>query len=123
MEALQDFTKQLHLQFALKDLGPIHYFLGIHIHITQEGFHLNQSKYVSNLLSKFNMEKSTTCPTPIAVGNSLSKHDSELLLDHFTYKSVVGGLQYLTHTRLDISFARIKLSQFLQHPTSYQASL
>lgn len=40
---LKSFTKKLHQMFALKDLGPLHYFLGIQIHRTQDGFYLNQA--------------------------------------------------------------------------------
>jgi histone deacetylase 1/2 len=35
----------------------------------------------------------------------------------FRYRSVVGGLQYLTLTRPDISFAVNKVCQFLSRPT------
>jgi histone deacetylase 1/2 len=37
--------------------------------------------------------------------------------DSFRYRSVVGGLQYLTLTRPDISFAVNKVCQFLSQPT------
>ena len=38
--------------------------------------------------------------------------------DSFWYRSVVGGLQYLTLTRPDISFAVNKVCQFLSQPTN-----
>lgn len=34
------------------------------------------------------------------------------------YRTLVGGLQYLSLTRLDIAFAVNKLSQFMHHPTT-----
>jgi histone deacetylase 1/2 len=37
--------------------------------------------------------------------------------DAFRYRSVVGGLQYLTFTRPEISFAVNKVCQFLSQPT------
>ncbi|KAA0054967.1 putative mitochondrial protein [Cucumis melo var. makuwa] len=33
-------------KFALKDLGPLHYFLGFQIHYLESGFIMNQEKYV-----------------------------------------------------------------------------
>jgi histone deacetylase 1/2 len=37
--------------------------------------------------------------------------------DSSRYRSIVGGLQYLTHTRPDLSFAVNKVCQFLSQPT------
>jgi histone deacetylase 1/2 len=42
--------------------------------------------------------------TPGAVVQNLSKFDGEPMKDAFGYQSVVGALQYLTITRLDIVF-------------------
>ncbi|KAL0556103.1 hypothetical protein IC582_004613 [Cucumis melo] len=36
----------LDAKFALKDLGPLHYFLGFQIHYLESGFIMNQEKYV-----------------------------------------------------------------------------
>ena len=43
--------------------------------------------------------------------------DNPLVPDSFRYRSVVGGPQYLTLTRPDISFAVNKVCQFLSQPT------
>lgn len=76
---LTDFTAKLHKKFALKDLGPLYYFIGIQIHRTPTGFYLNQAQYTLDLLSKFQMQQSAPCPTPIAIGNNLSKDDPDKL--------------------------------------------
>lgn len=46
------FTTKLNDIFALKDLGPIHYFLGFEIFRDTKGFVLSQTKYVTDLLSR-----------------------------------------------------------------------
>uniref|UniRef100_A0A803QCM3 Polyprotein n=1 Tax=Cannabis sativa TaxID=3483 RepID=A0A803QCM3_CANSA len=56
--------------------------------------------------------------TPMTVGKPLSKTDGNLLTNSTEYKSIIGGLQYLTHTRTDLAFAVNKLSQFVQAPTT-----
>lgn len=58
------------------------------------------------------------CATPMIGGRPLSKEDGEPLPNATEYRSIIGGLQYLTHTRPDLSFAVNKLSQFLQTPTT-----
>lgn len=47
----------------------------------------------------------------------LSLHDGKLLSEPHTYKSMVGVLQYLVHTWLDIAFTINKLCQLLHQPT------
>ncbi|XP_051201826.1 uncharacterized mitochondrial protein AtMg00810-like [Lolium perenne] len=44
-------------------------------------------------------------PTPVDTSSNLSTSDGELLPNATDYRSIVGGLQYLTLTRLDISYA------------------
>ena len=39
----------------MKDLGPLNFFLGIEVKYFEGGIHLNQSKYVVELLSKIEM--------------------------------------------------------------------
>lgn len=56
------------------------------------------------------------CP-PITFGPRLSAHDGELLSNSKEYRSVVGGLQYLTFTRPDIAFAVNQVCQFSHNPT------
>lgn len=58
--------------------------------------------------------------TPMCVHEKLSRDLSTPLgeADIHTYQSTVGALQYLTLTRLDISFAVNKVCQYLSQPTN-----
>ncbi|KAM6555018.1 hypothetical protein CsatB_015780 [Cannabis sativa] len=53
----------------------------------------------------------------MTVGKALSIQDGTLMKNPTDYRSLIGALQYLTHTRPDISFSVNKLSQFLKAPT------
>jgi hypothetical protein len=94
----------LRSKFALKDLGVLHYFLGIQVKRTSEGISLSQEKYAAEILSKARMDK---CK-PV---NALNDEEA------MRYMSIVGGLLYLTLTRPAISFAVNKVCQFLHVPT------
>ncbi|KAJ4767670.1 Gag/pol [Rhynchospora pubera] len=109
--------EQLSTQFAVKDLGKLHYFLGIEAQFTTQGLLLTQSKYLADLLNRVNMINSKPVLTPMATGVTLSKDDGALFDDPHLYRSVIGALQYATLTRPDISFTVNKLSQFMHDPT------
>ncbi|XP_071685432.1 uncharacterized protein [Lolium perenne] len=105
--------------FAVKDLGPLHYFLGLEVHQQPSGgLLLTQKKYAMELLQRANMLKCTPATTPMTVIDKLSASEGTLHSadDSTRYRSIVGGLQYLTLTRPDISFAVNKVCQFLHAP-------
>lgn len=114
---LQAFIKQLNDVFSLKDLGRLHYFLGIEVQRDASGMYLKQSKYIGDLLKKFKMENASPCPTPMITGRHFTV-EGEKLKDPTVFRQAIGGLQYLTHTRPDIAFSVNKLSQYMSSPTT-----
>jgi hypothetical protein len=53
--AIEALLKDLHADFALKDLGELHYFLGIEVKKASNGIFLTQQKYTSDLLHRASM--------------------------------------------------------------------
>ena len=52
---LHDLMQSFQLEFAIKDLGDIHYFLGIEVLHTNDGLHLHQGQFVRKILKNANM--------------------------------------------------------------------
>jgi histone deacetylase 1/2 len=104
----------------MKDLGPLHYFLGVEALRDSGGMTLSQGKYAVDLLRRTHMDKSKAVSTPMSVQDKLAADQGTPLVgtDVFDYRSAVGGLQYLTLTRPDISFAVNKVCQYLAKPTT-----
>jgi hypothetical protein len=55
IDVLNELILSLQAKFKLKDLGPLSYFLGIHVHRDSQHLHLSQSKYIVDLLHCINM--------------------------------------------------------------------
>ena len=105
--------------FLLRILGLWHIFLVLKRPAIHGGMVLNQHKYALDLLHRVSMENCKSTSTPLATTDRLTREAGTLLStdDAFRYRSVVGGLQYLTLTRPDLSFAVNKVCQFFSQPT------
>ena len=82
----------------MKDLGPLHYFLGLEVYRSRDTLFLSQTKYAVDLLCKFKMDGAKPYSLPVISGSKLSLLDGDPLLDPFEYQSTVGALQYLKWT-------------------------
>ncbi|CAM8947373.1 unnamed protein product [Rhodiola kirilowii] len=104
--------------FSMKDLGNVHYFLGMENNRSSSGLLLTQTKYITDLLLRTQMVDAKPVSTPAAPGKRLSIYDGDPLPEPTQFRSIVGALQYLTLTRPDIAFAVNQVSQFMHKPTS-----
>jgi transposase InsO family protein len=116
--AIQELIRDLAQAFELKDLGPLKYFLGLQVEYTPSGLLVHQTKYATDLLDKHNMSTCKPCSTPFVPPSTSVLTESSLLSDPFSYRSLVGALQYLTFTRPDLSFAINSLCQHMHQPTT-----
>eukprot|EP00261_Vitis_vinifera_P039164 XP_019080407.1 PREDICTED: uncharacterized protein LOC109123862 [Vitis vinifera] len=115
--AITSLIAQLNSEFSLKDLGEVHYFLGIQVSHTNNGLHLSQTKYIRDLLQKTKMVHCKPARTPLPTGLKLRVGDGDPVEDLHGYRSTVGALQYVTITRPELSFSVNKVCQFMQNPT------
>jgi hypothetical protein len=124
-EATNALLKDLEKDFALKDLGNLHYFLGIEVKRNSDGLVLSQEKYARDVIKRTNMGSCKSVNTPLPSVEKISATEGDPLgpEDSTNYRSVVGALQYLTLTRPDISFAVNRACQFLHQPTTTHWSL
>ena len=115
---ISSLIHSLSQEFDLKDLGRLHYFLGLQINYTSAGLFVHQSKYAFDLFHKFSMSECKPCKTPCFPNTHLVPHDSPLLPDPTLYRSMVGALQYLIFIRPNLSFAVQQACRFMANPTS-----
>ncbi|GKB69844.1 uncharacterized mitochondrial protein-like protein [Tanacetum coccineum] len=89
------FISRLNKEFAIKDLA----------------------KYAHDILSRAGFLNSKSVSTPLSTYANLTIN-GDLFSYPTLYRSLVGGLQYLTITRPDLSYAVNQVSQFLHAPTN-----
>ncbi|XP_073355674.1 uncharacterized protein [Aegilops tauschii subsp. strangulata] len=111
-------VSSLGAEFAVKDLGRLHYFLGLEVLHSDGGLTLTQKKYSQDLLRRAGMLQCKSATTPMSATDKLTALAGDLLApeDATEYRSIVGGLQYLLITRPDISFAVNRVCQYLHAP-------
>jgi len=111
----QECKRQLAAEFDMKDLGIMHYYLGLEMWQKLGEIYLRQGKYVIKMLQKFGMTNCKPMMTLMVTNlKRLSSYSSPV--DSTCYKQLIGWLIYLVNTRLDICFAVNVLSEFQMEP-------
>ena len=94
---------QLAASFDMKDLGNLHYSLGIDVIRTPEGILISQRHYVLSMLFNFGMADCKSVSTPLDRTVKL-RPDSGRVCDPTRFCQIVGSLIYLTITRPNLSY-------------------
>ncbi|KAG8503713.1 hypothetical protein CXB51_001715 [Gossypium anomalum] len=112
-QAIDRFVKELDVQFSLKDLGSLGYFLGIKLNYTPHGIFLSQRKYILDLLTWGSMDNSNVSPTSMTMTCHLTATEGIPVEDAKLYRSIGGALQYVIITRPDIA---LSINKFTRSP-------
>ena len=82
----------------MKDLGILHYFLGLEIWQRSGGLFVSQGKYSREILERFNMQGCKPVDTPLPSGWRKEDATSAEVVDAIVYRQLVGSLMYLVNT-------------------------
>ncbi|KAJ9535141.1 hypothetical protein OSB04_un001781 [Centaurea solstitialis] len=115
---IASLMQSLNSSFEMKDLGRLHYFLGLEVLSDSSDTYLYQPKYISDLLSKAGLSDNKVASTPLEHNLRLAPNSGPLLRNPTRYRQLVGSLVYLTVTRLDIAYVVHTVSQFMAGPCS-----
>jgi hypothetical protein len=100
----------------MKDLGELHYCLGLEVWTNAGQTFFCQSKYIIEILKRFKMDQCKSSSVPMQKNVKLSCDDGLKEVNATVYRQMVGSLNYLTTTRPDISYFVSFLSQFMEKP-------
>ena len=108
-ERIEQVKTSLSEKFDIKDLGELHYFLGVQVVQDHKRgtVWMGQPTFTEFVLQKYSMSEAKSVKTPVSVNSKLVKASEECeLVDQVLYQSAVGSLLYLaTRSRPDIAFA------------------
>ncbi|RVW68219.1 Retrovirus-related Pol polyprotein from transposon RE2 [Vitis vinifera] len=105
IQFVDHIIQKLGENFSLKDMGNLSFFLGVEVIPTRAGLFLSQHQYICDLLFTTNMLGAKDVSTPLSTTASLKLFDGTAPVDSTDFRRVIGSLQYLSLTRLDILFA------------------
>ena len=118
---MQEVKQLLSSQFQMKDMGELHYCLGITIEQdkAEKSIGLHQKQYLLKMLKKFKLEDAKPVSTPADPNVKLCKDDGvSKSVDSSKYQSMVGSLLYAAiATRPDISQAVAVVSKYNSNPS------
>eukprot|EP00253_Pinus_taeda_P025913 PITA_25913 len=100
-------------EFKMKDMGLMHYFLGMEVWQKDGELFLSQGKYANEILRRFHMEKCKPMQTPLAGNWRKEDATSGEVVEATVYRRLVGSLMYLVNTRPDLCYAVNQLSQVM----------
>ena len=115
---VNEFKSQMMNEFEMSDMGLLHYFLGLEIQQAEDGIFISQRKYARDILSKFGMLNCKPAATPMNINEKLQHENGEEMTNARRFRSLVGGLIYLTNSRPDIAFPVGAISRFMQQPST-----
>jgi hypothetical protein len=121
---LKVFKEDMKRQFQMSDLGTLSYYLSIEVCRGPSGITVSQERYAHKLVEKAGMVGCNPSSTPMEPRLKLLKESTAPPVDATAYRSIVGGLRYLLHTRPDILFSVGYVSRFMEAPTEeHQAAV
>ncbi|EGD76335.1 hypothetical protein PTSG_11675 [Salpingoeca rosetta] len=111
--------QQIKESFEAEDLGPLTWYLGLHLTSPADGvLHIAQTQAINDIVNDYNLAAAASVSTPMRVGidaSSISEQPDRRL----PFRNLVGSLLYLANrTRPDVSFACGLLCRYMDRYTT-----
>jgi hypothetical protein len=100
----------------MKDLAPLHHFLGITVKRRPDGLFLHQRTYTLDILKCAVMADCKSCTTPVDLQVKLAGDSGPPVEDVSQFRSIACALKYLTFTQPDIAYAVQQICLHMHDP-------
>nr|GEV84677.1 ribonuclease H-like domain, reverse transcriptase, RNA-dependent DNA polymerase [Tanacetum cinerariifolium] len=100
----------------MSNLGLLAYYLGIEVTQTNGDVSIKQSAYANKILKEAGMIDCNETLILMDPGTRLTKVTEGTMVNSTEYRSLIGCLRYLLHTRPNLIYSVGLLSRFMQEP-------
>ena len=123
---------ELSHRFRIKDLGPINFYLGMHVTRDRPNrrIYVHQSAYIRRIIDAVDMSDCKSVKTPMETNLLLVKNYYKGKIYEATnreikaYQMLIGSLLWLAcMTRPDIAYSLSRCSRYSINPTPYQGAI
>jgi hypothetical protein len=97
-------------------MGELKFFIGFQIKQLKEGTFLCQTKYVKDMLKRFDMADSKPIKSPVGLNRHLDLNEEGKSVDQKVFHSMIGSLLYLCASRPDIMLSLCMCARFQANP-------
>ncbi|KAJ0805060.1 putative RNA-directed DNA polymerase [Helianthus annuus] len=112
----KEFEKVMQDRFEMSAMGEMTFFLGLQVNQSESGIFIHQTKYVGDILSRFQMSDSKPISTPLPQNHGITPDDEGDAVDSSLYRAMIGSLMYLTASRPDIMYPTCLLARYQANP-------
>jgi len=116
----EEFSRIMTKRFEMSMMGELKFFLGFQIKQMKEGTFICQTKYIKDMLKKFDMSDAKPIKTPMAINGHLDLNEEGKSVDQKVYRSMIGSLLYLCASRPDIMLSVCMCARFQTNPKECQ---
>jgi hypothetical protein len=99
------FKAEMQKEFRMSDLSMLSYYLGIELRQNKNDIGITQAAYADKILEQAGMSGYNASASPMEARLQLSKESTAAPTDATAYRSIMGILWYLVHTRPDLAYA------------------
>ena len=110
------FSRRMQKEYKMSMMGELTYFLGLQVKQSEKGIFICQSKYVKDMLKKFNLTNCSSMKTPMAPPLTLNKDSDGKPVNVTEYRGMIGTLLYLTASRPDIMYSTCLCARYQAEP-------
>jgi hypothetical protein len=112
----EEFCRIMTKRFEMSMMGELKFFLGFQIKQMKEGTFLCQTKYVKDMLKRFDMADCKPIKTPMALNGHLDLNEEGKSVDQKVFCSMIGSLLYLCASRPDVMLSVCMCARFQANP-------